>query len=46
MALLFKLIASRTMVEFGEVLMFRTPIGKSGRHKSDEYWYEGVFLGQ
>ena len=32
-------------VEFGEVVQFRTAIDKSNRHKADEYWYSGVFIG-
>ena len=32
-------------LEFGEVVFFRVAPDKTGRHKADEYWHEGVFLG-
>ena len=31
------------VLEFGEIVVFRTALDKSRRHKSDDYWYEGAF---
>ena len=33
------------ILEIVEYVLFRTAVDKNERHKADEYWYEGVFLG-
>ena len=32
-------------MQFCEVVMFRTAVDKSQRHKADEYWHKGISIG-